>query len=80
MQVLDPEGKGWIEGETMRELLTTHGERFNEEDIEDFLNASSEPDTGIISYPDFCEILGIITVHYIECNYIQPPNYLCVLK
>jgi Ca2+-binding EF-hand superfamily protein len=37
-QTLDPDNKGYVEADKIRTLLTTHGERFTQEEIDDFLN------------------------------------------
>lgn len=37
-QTLDPDNKGYVEGDKIRTLLTTHGERFTQEEIDDFLS------------------------------------------
>lgn len=37
-QTLDPDNKGYVEADKIRTLLTTHGERFTQEEIDDFLS------------------------------------------
>ena len=37
-RALDPDNKGYVEAEKVRTLLTTHGERFSQEEIDDFLH------------------------------------------
>ena len=37
-RTLDTENKGFVEAEKLRNLLTTHGERFSQEEIDEFLN------------------------------------------
>ena len=37
----------------VRNLMTTHGERFSPEEIEDFLNFAVDADTGLLHYEDY---------------------------
>ncbi len=52
-QTLDPENKGYVEAEKVRTLLTTHGERFSAEEIDDFLNFAVDADSGLLHYEDY---------------------------
>ena len=52
-QTLDPDNKGYIEAEKLRNLLTTHGERFSQEEIDDFLSFASDSETGLMHYEDY---------------------------
>ena len=38
----------------MRTLLTTHGERFSQEEIDDFLNYAVDSESGLLYYEDYC--------------------------
>ena len=52
-QTLDPDNKGYIEAEKLRNLLTTHGERFSQEEIDDFLSFASDSESGLMHYEDY---------------------------
>ena len=52
-RTLDPDNKGYIEAEKIRTLLTTHGERFSQEEIDDFLSFASDSETGLMHYEDY---------------------------
>ena len=52
-RTLDPDNKGYVEADKVRTLLTTHGERFSPEEIEDFLNFAVDADTGLLHYEDY---------------------------
>ena len=52
-RTLDPDNKGYIEAEKIRTLLTTHGERFSQEEIDDFLNFAVDSETGNLHYEDY---------------------------
>jgi Ca2+-binding EF-hand superfamily protein len=58
-QTLDPDNKGFIEVEKMRTLLTTHGERFSQEEIDDFLSFAADPEGGLIYYDDYVAQVSI---------------------
>ena len=45
-RTLDPDNKGYIEADKLRNLLTTHGERFSQEEIDDFLTFASDSESG----------------------------------
>ena len=36
----------------------TNGEKFTEAEVQEFLNAAADPDTGVIRYDDYAEILA----------------------
>ena len=52
-RTLDPDNKGYIEAEKLRNLLTTHGERFSQEEIDDFLSFASDSESGLMHYEDY---------------------------
>mmetsp|Transcript_42481 Transcript_42481/g.70649 ORF Transcript_42481/g.70649 Transcript_42481/m.70649 type:complete len:178 (+) Transcript_42481:31-564(+) len=45
--------KGFVEADKLRQLLTTHGERFSQEEIDEFLSFAVDPETGTIQYEDY---------------------------
>lgn len=56
-RVIDSEKKGFIEAESMRELLVTKGTPFREKEIEAFMNAAKDPQTGRVYYEDYIALL-----------------------
>ena len=52
-RTLDPENKGYVESDKIRTLLTTHGERFSQEEIDDFLHFAVDAETGLLHYEDY---------------------------
>ncbi|KOO35471.1 ef-hand calcium-binding domain-containing protein 2-like protein [Chrysochromulina tobinii] len=52
-RTLDPENKGYVEADKIRTLLTTHGERFSQEEIEDFLHFAVDAESGVLHYEDY---------------------------
>uniref|UniRef100_A0A7S4C1G6 EF-hand domain-containing protein n=1 Tax=Chrysotila carterae TaxID=13221 RepID=A0A7S4C1G6_CHRCT len=52
-RTLDPDNKGYVEAEKLRTLLTTHGERFSQEEIDEFLSFAVDPETGTVNYEDY---------------------------
>ena len=57
-EALDPEKKGYIDSEYLKELMTTRGERFTNEEVLEMLNAAADPETGYIKYDDYSPILA----------------------
>ena len=52
-KVLDPEGKGYIRIDVMKELLTTKGIQFREREIESFLKFAEDKSGQFIFYEDY---------------------------
>merc|ERR1719440_718700 len=52
-RTLDPDNKGYVEAEKVRTLLTTHGERFSQEEIDDFLHFAVDAESGLLYYEDY---------------------------
>ena len=52
-RTLDPDNKGYVEAEKIRTMLTTHGERFSQEEIDDFLQFAVDAETGHLHYEDY---------------------------
>lgn len=57
-EMLDRDHKGYLDAEYLREVLTTMGERFNNEEMLEMINASADPETGHIYYEDFAVLLA----------------------
>eukprot|EP00755_Sulcionema_specki_P037090 Sspe_Gene.108203::Locus_87362_Transcript_1_1_Confidence_1.000_Length_661::g.108203::m.108203 len=58
-EVLDPEKRGFIDSEYLKELMTSRGEKFTNEEILEMLNAAADPETGYIKYGDYAPILAL---------------------
>ncbi len=51
-QALDPENLGYVEAEKLKELLTSHGERFSSEEMSEFVQFAAGAD-GRINYHEY---------------------------
>jgi Ca2+-binding EF-hand superfamily protein len=58
-RTLDPDNKGYIEAEKLRTLLTTHGERFSQEEIDDFLHFAVDSSSGLLHYEDYVSQVAV---------------------
>ncbi|OQS05675.1 hypothetical protein THRCLA_20558 [Thraustotheca clavata] len=56
-RVLDPEKKGYIDADTMKELLMTKGTPFREKELEGFMHVAKDMDTVKIYYEDYISLL-----------------------
>lgn len=57
-ELLDRDKKGYIEAEYLREIITTMGERFNNDEMLEFINSAADPETGFIYYEDYAAVLA----------------------
>ncbi|KAJ3358631.1 Dynein regulatory complex protein 8, partial [Kappamyces sp. JEL0680] len=57
-QVLDEEKKGYLLPEDIRKFLTTMGEPFTQEEIEEMLAACTDPTENKVYYEDYVQVLG----------------------
>lgn len=57
-ETLDSEKRGYIDSEWLKEMMTTRGEVFQNEEILEMLNAAADPETGYIKYDDYAPILA----------------------
>jgi Ca2+-binding EF-hand superfamily protein len=57
-QVFDPDGKGFIEMDDLKEAMTGQGERFSEEEIESMIRACADVTTGRIHYEEYARSLA----------------------
>ncbi|KAG8469626.1 hypothetical protein KFE25_006081 [Diacronema lutheri] len=58
-RAIDTEGKGHIEAEKLRELLTSKGEKFTVEEIDDMLSFAADTETGLVHYEDYITLLEL---------------------
>ena len=56
-KVLDVEGRGYIEADRMRELLTTEGIPFRDKEADGFMNNFTDGETNRVYYEQFAEAL-----------------------
>eukprot|EP00824_Muranothrix_gubernata_P000567 TRINITY_DN10686_c0_g1_i2.p1 TRINITY_DN10686_c0_g1~~TRINITY_DN10686_c0_g1_i2.p1 ORF type:complete len:166 (+),score=33.96 TRINITY_DN10686_c0_g1_i2:35-499(+) len=57
-RVLDHEKKGYLEPEELRMFMTTKGERFTDEEIQEMLESCIDSDTGLVDYEAYAKILA----------------------
>lgn len=57
-EMLDRDRKGYIEASYLKEVLVTMGEKFNNEEMLEMINAASDPETGHVYYEDFAVLLA----------------------
>jgi len=58
-RTLDPDNKGYVEAEKIRTLLTTHGERFSQEEIDDFIHFAVDAESGLLHYEDYVSQVSV---------------------
>ena len=61
-RTIDSEGQGWISAEILEALLTSKGTPFRAKELENFMLAAKNPETGNIFYEDYvalCSSAGI---------------------
>ncbi|KDO34611.1 hypothetical protein SPRG_00674 [Saprolegnia parasitica CBS 223.65] len=56
-RVLDPDKKGYLEADVMKELLLTKGTPFREKELEGFMHVAKDADTGRIYYEDYISLV-----------------------
>eukprot|EP00164_Ancoracysta_twista_P000932 GFYU01001221.1.p1 GENE.GFYU01001221.1~~GFYU01001221.1.p1 ORF type:complete len:167 (-),score=37.39 GFYU01001221.1:208-708(-) len=57
-KALDTDKKGYLTTEEVTEYMTTHGERFSAEEIDEMVQAAADPETGFIFYEEYAEVLA----------------------
>eukprot|EP00898_Chlorokybus_atmophyticus_P007243 jgi/Chlat1/751/Chrsp104S01229 len=57
-QGLDPEGRGYIDGETFKSLMVTLGDTFRPEEVTDMMQVAVDEETGKVWYEDYVEMLA----------------------
>lgn len=56
-RVFDKDGKGTILTAEMKHVMTTLGEKLNDDEIEQFLSEADPKNEGVIHYEDFIKVL-----------------------
>ncbi|ETV72385.1 hypothetical protein H257_12529 [Aphanomyces astaci] len=56
-RVLDPEKKGYIDADVMKDLLVTKGTPFREKELEGFMHVAKDGETGRVYYEDYISLL-----------------------
>eukprot|EP00241_Pyramimonas_parkeae_P007903 CAMPEP_0114248258 /NCGR_PEP_ID=MMETSP0058-20121206/13476_1 /TAXON_ID=36894 /ORGANISM="Pyramimonas parkeae, CCMP726" /LENGTH=169 /DNA_ID=CAMNT_0001361651 /DNA_START=168 /DNA_END=677 /DNA_ORIENTATION=- len=57
-RAFDPENKGYIDGEFLKNTLMTRGDAFRPEEVTELLGVSCDEQTGHIYYEDYAELLA----------------------
>ena len=57
LQVLDEESKGYLEQDELMRLMTTMGEKFSADEVQEMMSAAVDTD-GKVHYEDFAELLA----------------------
>lgn len=63
-KTLDINGKGTVDPEKLRELLTSEGEAFSPEEMEDMLTAAVDSSTELIHYEDYVPKLMVRILNF----------------
>ncbi|RNF21253.1 uncharacterized protein Tco025E_03569 [Trypanosoma conorhini] len=56
--VLDLARRGYLEAEELRRFLRSGGEPFTEEEVDEFISAAADPESGRIYYEEFADVLA----------------------
>ncbi|XP_063812125.1 myosin regulatory light chain 10 [Pseudophryne corroboree] len=56
-KIFDPDGKGHIKAEYIKEMLTTQADRFNQEEITQMFNAFRPDVAGNLDYKNLCYVI-----------------------
>ncbi|KAG9389803.1 EF-hand domain pair [Carpediemonas membranifera] len=57
-KVLDTEGKGYLDADELRVLMTTNGEYFSTEEVNEMLAFAADPEDGKINYMEYVKHLS----------------------
>ncbi|KAK3246517.1 hypothetical protein CYMTET_43948 [Cymbomonas tetramitiformis] len=57
-RAFDPENKGYIEGDYLKNLLMTRGDSFRPEEVTELLGVALDEQSGNIHYEDYAELLA----------------------
>mmetsp|Transcript_10639 Transcript_10639/g.12415 ORF Transcript_10639/g.12415 Transcript_10639/m.12415 type:complete len:168 (+) Transcript_10639:295-798(+) len=57
-RAFDPENKGFVEGEYLKNLLMTRGDAFRPEEVTELLGVALDEQSGNIYYEDYAELLA----------------------
>lgn len=57
-RAFDPDNKGYIDGDFLKNLLMTKGDAFRPEEVTELLSVACDEVTGNIYYEDYAELLG----------------------
>jgi len=58
-RALDKDRKGYIDSDQLKEMMTTMGEKLNNEEVLEMINAAADPESGNIKYDDYAPILAL---------------------
>ena len=57
-KAFDPDDKGYIDPDYLKDVLTSRGDAFREEEVKELMSAAVDSKTGNIFYEDFAEVLA----------------------
>jgi len=57
-KAFDPDDKGFIDPDYLKDVLTSRGDAFREEEVKELMSAAIDSKTGNIFYEDFAEVLA----------------------
>lgn len=58
-KVLDHDNKGYLTTEELTKYMTETGEPFTQEEMEEMMSASVDPDQGVVHYKDFISLMVV---------------------
>lgn len=58
-QVLDSDGKGYLDPEELTRYMTEEGEPFTQEEMEEMLSAAVDPDKNLVFYKDHVSMMAV---------------------
>jgi Ca2+-binding EF-hand superfamily protein len=58
-EVLDQDSKGYLTTEELTKYVTESGEPFTQEEMEEMMSASVDPDQGVVFYKDYIPMMVV---------------------
>lgn len=58
-EVLDEDNKGYLTTEELTKYVTESGEPFTQEEMEEMMSASVDPDQGVVFYKDYIPLMVV---------------------
>ena len=58
-EVLDQDNKGYLTTEELTKYVTESGEPFTQEEMEEMMSASVDPDQGVVFYKDYIPMMVV---------------------
>ena len=79
-KTLDPDNKGFLRPEELKECLTLNGEKFTEEEFEEMLANCVDPQEGKIYYEGKTHSLNVIFIFFRLCQDSSPIIYFYLFQ